>query len=496
MPAIALLRRFAPLLAFLLALALYVLTLAPGLYWGDSAQLQLATARPRLDVGVRDYPLWTAASSSLASATGLSPARAANLASALWGAVGVALCLAYARRVTGSGFAAAIAAAALAVSHLHWSSSSVAEVYSAATALLLLLLLVSRAATEGNRAAAFLLGVVNGIALLHHRMLQVASLAMLLVLVIGWARRGRLRPALAAAAAGGVLGTIPMAALVLSATSDLGLFERVTESLLGSFRPSLPDGLGGGTGLAGLLLYEARFLGLNLAGPQIGLLVAGALVAGRRPEVPRGQLALVCGAAVASPILFPNLGDRYVLLLPAFAVGCVLAGLGAELVKGRALRASLLVAVTVLPPAVFGFLSTSPLLTELGFFRGATEEHRRAFVWPGKRGNHDAEMLAREVLASLPEDAVLLSAWGEGEVIRFLREIEGAKPGVRMRIYRRPEHLQRLRRRRPKARVFVSNYPYLPPEVAVPEGYRLVERVPRALWELVPIESPGEDEKR
>jgi hypothetical protein len=475
-------------------MSLYALTMAPGLYWGDSAQLQLATAHPRLDIGARSYPLWTLHSAGFARLTGLPPDTTANLVSALWGAVAVGLCVLYVRRITGSALAGAVAAAALAVSHLHWSSSAVAEVYSAAAVFILLLLIASYAARDGDVRMAFAFGFVAGLSLLHHRMIQVSALAAFISLLPRWVTEERLRRALAAVFAGGLVGALPLVLFALLATAEGPLLVRLKASLLGPFRPSLPEGLGLGRGLLGLFVYEARFLLLNLAGPQLGLLVLGVVAVRRNPDVPLGQLAWVAAAGVLSPLVFPHFGDRYVLLLPAICVGCVLAGPGVWRFESGVVRGVLLLAVTAFPVAVYGYLSTSSTLRDLGFFRGASSEHRQAFLWPGKSGNRDAKELATEVLDHVPNGAVLLSTWGEGEAIRYVRTVDGRKPRVELKLRYHPEGLLPILHARPRARIFVSTYPHLPLDVAVPEGWRLEERIPRSLWELVPERLPRRQE--
>ena len=435
------LHRLSPVLAGLLALALYVLTMAPGLFWGDSAQLQTATAEPRLGFGGRDYALWTLVSSAVMRLTGSSPALAANLASGLWGAVAVALCFAYARRVTGVTLAAAVAAAALAVSHLHWSSSSVAEVYSAASCFLLLLLFAADGALSGRRGPAFLLGLVMGVSLLHHRMIQVAAVGVLLPLLWRWRRSNRLGSSLAAASVGGLLGAVPMAILIVTTSSSGGLFERVTVFLLGATRPSLPDGLGLGRGLLGLVAYEGRFLCLNLAGPQLVLALRASL-----PSL--SILAGMGGVGIVCPFLFADLGDRFVLLLPAVCAACVLAAVGTSRFRGPIVRTVLLLATAALPIAL--------------------------------------RDLARAVLDRVPAGSLLLAGWGEGEPIRYVQVVEGHGTAVELKIRYHADALARARAARRTTRLFVSGYPHLDLHVDVPPGHRLEPIIPRALWELVP----------
>ena len=84
------------------ALALYVLTLAPDVFWGDAAQLQYFAADPPFGAGPRSYPLYVAGSHLVWRLTPLSPAVATNLFSALCGGLGVGLAWLVARKESDS----------------------------------------------------------------------------------------------------------------------------------------------------------------------------------------------------------------------------------------------------------------------------------------------------------------------------------------------------------------------------------------------------------
>src|SRR5262245_15314668 len=150
-----------------LAGALYVWTLAPGLMWGDDAELQRFAAVGGARADAHAHPLWLWAASLLARLPfGALPWRV-NLTSAIFGALTVGLVFLLAERLTRRREAAALAAGALAVSHTFWLHCVRTEVYTVFTALLALTLLGFAAWRERPRALLLAgTGLLAGVSLL------------------------------------------------------------------------------------------------------------------------------------------------------------------------------------------------------------------------------------------------------------------------------------------------------------------------------------------
>jgi len=454
--------RVRPILFGVAALALYVLTLAPGVSWGDSAQLQYLTESPRLSIGARGYPLWLGGSHLLYRVLPLTPAAAANLLSALCGAIAVTLAWHLARRLAGRRLGADVAAATLAVSHFFWSSSVVAEVYSLSAVFVLLLLMLAHRAAAGDRAwPAVTFGALTALCLLHHRSLLVVAFVLGIVLVAGWARRGRgLRPVLLAVL-GCLAGSVPLVVLATMVDTSAGL--DLTRILLGAFRirpPAGPD-------IPGLLLYEAGFLALNFAGIQALLFLTGAVHAIRSRRDGEIALLAVFGVGILLPFLFAATGDRYIFLLPAFVTAAILAGLGAARLGDRWDRrrfaAALLVTVLAVPAAVYALLAHAVDFERFGLFRDVDPRHTTAFFWPGRSGDRHAATAGLRILNALPPDAVVLYRWGEGQVLVYLQVVEGRRPDVTL-IPRKYATLGvPVATARREGRLFLSAYPFFPP---------------------------------
>jgi len=312
------------------------------------------------------------------------------------------------------------------------------------------------------------------------------------VIAVRWLRARRLPDVLVFVSIGFGFGLLPFFLLILLAPAGPDGLEGLRRFFLGSFAPRLPSGLGMGQGLLGLVLYDLRFLAFNLAGPQLAFLPIGLVVLYRHRKAVFAQHVAVMSVGLLSPLLFPHLGDRYVLLLPTLAAAAVVAGAGVDSIPRLPRRARPLVVALclLLPVATYSLLARTGIPGGAGFFRGASPEHARAFLWPGKRGDRSAAEFGHDVLAAVPRDAVLVSGWGDGRVILFLQLVRDVRPElpIVLRTGRRT-----LAAQYPDGggrRVFVSNFPWLPLDVVLPEGTRLREVLPGALWELVAAESP------
>lgn len=421
-----------PAAAFVVALLLYIATLAPDVHWGDSAQLQTRAAAPVFSVRARGYPLFTAAASGAARILPVSPAVAANLVAAFAGALATGFAFALVRRLANSTPAAAGGAAALAVSHLVWSSSAVAEVYSLAALLLVLLLLAADEIRAGRPRGAVFLGLTTGVSLLHHRMVTLAAGALVLALIPALLRERRLGRTIRGAALGFAVGVLPFALILAAQLAERPGGVSVARLLFGaeSFQT---EAVGVERSLLGIALYEARFLAWNLAGPQILFAALGAAVLLRSA---RGKLADPAAFAAVGVVLTAALplGDGYLLLLPAIVAAAVLAGvgLGAPLLsrRGPVVAWALAAAFAAIPTAVYAAAAASDAVRSAGFLRDVPPLAARTFLWPGKSGRTEARRTAEAVFDRLPEGAEVVADWEVYAVLRYLSVAENRRPDV------------------------------------------------------------------
>ena len=424
---------------FAAACGLYLLTLCPGPFWGDSAALasHLDTTPTPF---ARSYWLYKGGARVL-TGLGFSPALAVNLTSAAWAAVAVALTDAVVQRVTGDRLAAVLAAGSLAVAHTMWSFAVVGEVYTLLVAWQLALVLLVLGAPSRRREA-ILLGVLGGLALNHHRLLLASLPALALYLVLASARIDR-RAVLGRAAAGFAVGAVPFAVLcLLHPPSSLPVPEGVDawtrwwqKAALGGAWSADQIGDGSGKPLLENLGYVARFVLLDFPSPALALAALGAWSCRDGPQRKLGALlGALGGVYVLTGLRFGWAGDQFSFLLPLYPVVAIAAGLGLARLKRRTRRRSGVVASVVAPPLLYALLAFTTLGAPL--LERSPPQERAQILWPGKTGFDLPETWCRARLAELPPGAILVSQWGEGTVFRYLQQTETLRTDVQLRLHR------------------------------------------------------------
>ena len=152
-----------PVAVFVLALSVYVAGMAPGLLWGDSAEMQILAAIGGV-AHPTGYPLFTLVGRLFTAFGGGDLAWRANLLSATFAAGTLALLMAFLLSRGVRPLAAAAGVAVWGLSFTFWATAQRAEVYSLATfvavgALWCTLLALERGARGMRLAAGFLLGL-------------------------------------------------------------------------------------------------------------------------------------------------------------------------------------------------------------------------------------------------------------------------------------------------------------------------------------------------
>ena len=431
-------RRADVAVVFGLALAWFLLTLSPGLYWGDSASLasHLDTIpRPF----ARSYWLYKGAA-RLILLVGLRPVLAANVASALFGAFAVALAHMVTTRITGSRLAAAGAAAALAVAHDFWAFAVVTEVYTLLICFQLGLLLLALGARH-RPAEAVTLGLLAGLSLNHHR-LVLAGLVPLLLWLFLVTPMDRRRALTGRVLSGLAVGAIPLLVLcVLAPPSSLTPPQGVSpwrhwfdRALLGgSWSAGLLEA-GAGKPLAANVAYTLRTVAFCFPSPALLLAPLGLFSLLRARRATGVLLTLLLVAFGAAGMRFGWTGDQYSFLLPLQPLVAILAGAGLALLPGRSVATQLLAASLLLPVPVYAGLAHGPPGELLLPRAGPTL--RAELLWPGKAGYDLPERWCRARLTEVENDALLVSQWGEGTVFEYLIEIDGLRPDVGVVLHR------------------------------------------------------------
>jgi hypothetical protein len=481
-------RRAISIVVFATCLCLYVLTLQPGLSWGDGTRLQREAVTgesfilaemvqvefahdpwplARLGVAAWDHPLYVALGYGLVSALpGADPLWLVNLLSALFGAGTCALVCAICLRHTASYAAALLAAGSLALSHTFWFHSVTPEVYTLLSFLLLLSLYAFDRYEAGGQLGFLAVSAFSlGLAASNHLLAFLALPA--LAAYLAWqniARNGYRQMA-----AG---WHRPAVTALVAFTAGFSLYLVQLARMLRTFAPT--DVMGpvvGDTFLRGLLgtsaldlvvslLTYAVFVVLQFGPAGAGLAVYGLLAGARAGAINQpapdtsGALALrhklvALFSAYATFGVLYRVADQFAFFMTSYVVLALALGLGAarllHALDGwrRLVAAALLASALGLLPLVYEWLPSTARaagLTDesLGIpqIGSGVRDGLAYYVKPSKRGDYSAEMFGRRVLQALPPDSLVLAQWytdtDEYFVLRYYIAVEGMRPDVRV----------------------------------------------------------------
>lgn len=406
------------IIAFGIAAALYLLTSAPGLIWGDSGNAQLRVLLghffDRSDYS-RSHITFYIICRGL-SRLGADPARTATTVSALAGAVTVANTALLMAFFTKRRTAIICGATLLMCSHALWHLSTVAEVNTLSTALLSLELVLVvgflRRRRGGLLAAALL---VNGLGLATHNM----SLLMwpaYFVLVVCASRARSPIPWRTLALSGGafVVGASPLIALFVFLVRQDGDPAHVFgEMLTGRYAVHVYNS----TVPLRLLLKTAAYTLYSFPSPLVALSVVGAVVFWR--TVDRATVWFFAAALFVYAVfaIRYNVPDQHVFLLHSYIFLAVLTAMGVDwLCAKRASKAltAILIAIALPAPLIY---AVTPTLLRQRFAEVSKKflpkrelpfrDNARWFLQPWHFAYHGPEVFARVTLNALPPNAVL-----------------------------------------------------------------------------------------
>jgi len=430
------------LAAFVAALALYVLTLSPDLTWQDSGEYQRTAAQltwpPGTDTvwcrpgeAVRVHPWFLVTARGLALPGRWTYAYAANLSSAVGMALAAANVVLLVYLVTGLRWTAAVAGLSFALGHTVWMFGVMSEVLGWTAALLSAECLCAWAWSERRQARWWLLlFLVNGVALSNHLMALFSAAVFGVWLVVEVVRRRTPLWVVPAAAGlwllGGTLHWI-VVGVEYARTGDAA--ATLLSATVGGFGSKVSNL----SSLPGLLGKSGLYLALNYPTP-VGLAgLAGIVVLCRRRD------GLSWALLAAALVYFGwaaryNVPDQFSFFVPFYVLGSVLIGLGVAAVAARWGRwvGPVSVVLAMAPVAVYAVLPG--VAREAGFVFFQRElPHRDPYTYflrPWKCGDFSARRYASEVLAALPERAILLPDTTAGTPLKYLRDVEGVRRDV------------------------------------------------------------------
>ena len=341
-------RRWA--VVFLLASAVYLLTLQTGFSWQDSGGFQFRALdfhwriEDMIGLGIAlAHPAYVALCALASRITALfgNPVVGVTAVSAFGAAVTLAnvWTLVFFHLTPRRALVASLATILLGASHRFWWLATVAEVYTWSCAFLtteLLVLLSAAKGGDGFRRGFFLMGLafVTGLHLSFHNFALLAWPVYAVVFVV-WTARGKvsvrwLVPMFAAFC----LGAAPFLLLTVSAALERGVQFAVTNALVGDFSQEV---MGVSERWAPLFKANMALHTLNYLNPLWLFLPIGAWLSFRSKgdAVPRCILAL----AVIHFTFFIryNVGDQATFALPSLTCFVLLAAIGMNRMLGSRL---------------------------------------------------------------------------------------------------------------------------------------------------------------
>ncbi len=418
---------------FLVSLLAYLRTMRPTFGWGDSSEL--ITAAYHLGNGhAPGYPTWMLIMHPFSRLPIGDVAFRVNFATALLGALAVALLYLVYRTISGNRIAAFVAALTFAFAATFWDQTTEAEVYTlhvCLAAIIILIVLAWRA--TGKDRWLFLVSWVIGVSLGNHAL---TGLMIPAVLYLVWAEKGRVFFTLrrvAACAGLFLLGLSIYAYEPIRAMANPpphlnnphNLIEFWAQLTAPGARHSMFD-----RGLivalhralihTGRLPNEFTLLGCALALFGIGLLW--------RCDRKLAIFLLLIGLVdVAYSVNF-SIFDIYVYYLPLHLVWAAFIAVGAAgvlVLAGRAM--SRLQKRLVSPSLGWRYGPAAALLMVLPLMQFTGNLHRA----DGSQ-DYGSELFAREVMGMVEPGSLILADWWTIAPMGYLKYIDGERPDLVM----------------------------------------------------------------
>jgi len=423
------------------ALALYVVSCAPGALWQDSGLIQyriwnndiegffgLAVSHPlfhMLAIGLKYIPLGDFT-------------HRINLLSAVAGAFAVANMFLFVRLWLGKSFPAVVAALTLAVSHTFWRHASILETYTLWTALFLAELIMLLQYTRTRRVSyLYWLGLLNGLSIAVH-MLASIPLFCYAVFVIFLAAKKQIRARdIAIIAALWIIAALPYEYLIAKNIIQTGDIPGTLSSAV--FGSRWRGAVLNASVSTRLVKEDILYILLNFPTPNILLFFAG-LFGLSRLSSNRSVRNVLCALLVLF-FLFAfryTVPDRYVFFIPFYCVASILVGLGTYILQQRTNRKVFVFSVLVfslVPVAVYAVAPTVARKMQLNI--GARDDvpyrdEYKYFLQPWKTGYSGADRFAEEALGAAGNNAVIYADATAVGPLLLAQQVKGTRPDVKI----------------------------------------------------------------
>jgi len=423
------------------ALALYIVSCAPGVLWQDSGLIQYRIQHNDIEgfLGLAiSHPLFYI----LAIGAKYTPfgefAHRVNLVSAIAGAVAVANMFLLVRLWLGRNFPAVIAAVTLAVSHTFWRHASIIETYTLWAALFLAELIMLLQYTKTRRVGyLYWLGLLSGLSIAVHMLASIPLLCYAVFIIYLLAKKEIRTKSLGILVLLWIAGALPYEYLIVKNMIQTGDVTGTLASVAFGLRW---QGAVLNTSLSmGIVKENFLYILLNFPTPNILLFFVGCFGLFKM-SLDRGFRNVLLALTVLFFIFAfrYTVPDRYAFFIPFYCMVCVLTGLGTHLLQQRMSRkifVFLLFFFSFLPVGVYAALPALAKKMQLNIGTKNDIPYRddyEYFLRPWKTGYNGAERFADEALSLAENDAVIYADTTTVAPLLYLQEVKGKRPDVKI----------------------------------------------------------------
>lgn len=442
--------------AFVVAGTLYRLTMAPGLLWGDSGEAQFHTLLPGwlvADQIVRSHVLYYALSTTLAKLPSHDAASAANTVAVIGGAFTIANLAWILSTICAKRIAIFVGTLLLLFAHTYWQLCTHAEMLSLTTALLTTeaIALIKLIETKKLRWLA-MLAFANGLGLSNHNfaLLMWPVYAFLSIRFVRGCLKNRdpastsfLKPnlvfkAFVLAIVFLLIGMLPVIALSIEYYQTHGGVLRTTVKsfLVGEYGREVTNF----SHLRHLFLFGSAAIALNFPTPLLLFAPLGAIAAKRQLSPTLFWYFLGTAIVVGGFGIRYEVFDQHTFLIPFFVYLSVFIAIGIDglFSKPRTRTTTVLVVICAFcAPVVYA--AAPPIIRaidpNLGPMPKRPFPYRDRLNWflqPWRQGYTGPEQFARETLAVLPQNAILVVDSSIWPPLNYLQLAENLRTDVHL----------------------------------------------------------------
>ncbi|MHC4437638.1 MAG: protein O-mannosyl-transferase family [Planctomycetota bacterium] len=423
------------------ALALYIVSCAPGALWQDSGLIQyriwhndiegflgLAISHPLfyiLAIGIKYIPLGEFA-------------HRVNLVSAIAGAVAIANMFLLVRLWLGKNLPAVVAAATFAVSHTFWRHASIIETYTLWTALFLAELIMLLQYTRTRRVHyLYWLGLLSGLSIAVHMLASIPLICYALFIAFLLAKKEIHTKNLAIIVLLWIVGALPYEYLIVKNIIQTGDLTGTLASA--AFGLRWQEAVLNTSLSMGMAKENFLYILLNFPTPNFLLFFVGFF--GLFKMSPSRSFRNI---VLALTILFfliafrYTVPDRYAFFIPFYCLVSIFIGLGMDTMwdqKNLKVPAFLMLLFCIIPVGIYAALPPLAEKMQLNIGTRSDTPYRddyKYFLRPWKTGYRGAERFANEALDLSENNAVIYADVTTIGPLLYLQEVKEKRPDIKI----------------------------------------------------------------